>query len=102
MFSPSLSTALSGMQAATTRLHAAAHSIANANTDPESRTDVRVEQRARAGGGGTDVYTVATFERPGIGDSIAEARGASRLYDLSARLVERSDETWQSTLDMMA
>lgn len=101
-----LSTSLSGMQAATTRLDVSAHNIANAQT-PDFRREV-VQQQTLGTGLAQEqpgvVTTIGKSEEIGadLAADLVEQMQASYSYKANLRSIRTQDEMMGSLLDVHA
>jgi flagellar hook-associated protein FlgK len=95
-----ISTALSGLNAASLRLDTAAHNIANTLT-PNFRRQTVVQQALPGGGVAASVERAA---EPGgsLADDLIGQMSASYAYKANLKVVQTQDEIMGSLLDLKA
>jgi hypothetical protein len=95
--------AVTGMQAAHTRMAVAAHNIANLSTDGFQRQAVIASALP---GGGVATTVEPTAARPGAGEfalaDIIELKLASYQFRANALVLQRTDDTLGALLDVRA
>jgi flagellar hook protein FlgE len=94
------SIALSGVQAASTRMDAAAHNVANAQTPNFKREVVHLASQETEG----VVASVGQSEEigPDLAADLIEERAASYAYKANLRTIETQDQMLGSLLDVKA
>lgn len=102
-----LTTAASGLQAASQRTHAAAHDIANVNTPGARRTRVETSTvvatpaGSAAGGSGVEAQLRAGDGAPDLGASLVELLRAETAFKANAALVRATEDLARKTLDIV-
>lgn len=97
---PALSTASSGLQAASRRLDTAAHNVANALTPGFQRQQVQASARAE---GGVDTR-IDRAPEPGVSleQEVVDQLAAAASYKANLKVIETVDRTLGRLLDQRA
>ena len=95
-----ISTALSGMNAALSHLDAAANNIANSQTPGYRR--LAVEQQASAGGGVTTTIVQADAAGPSLAEDIVSQMNASYVFKANLRVLQTEHSLLGALLDEKA
>lgn len=105
---PILTTAASGLQAASRRAEAAAHDIVNVNTPGARRTRVETSTvvaspaGAAAGGSGVEAQLRAGDGPPELGASLVELVRAETAFKANAAVVRTAEEISRDAIDILA
>lgn len=103
-----LTTATSGLLAASRRAEAAAHDIANVNTPGARRTRVETATvvaspaGAATGGSGVAVQLLAGDGPPDLAASVVELLRAETAFKANAEVVRSAEDTAREALDLLA
>ncbi len=102
---PVLSTATSGLRAASLRANNAASNIVNINTPGYTATTVS-QGTVRtggniAGGSGINAQIIATELGPDLGEEIIQLIEAETVYRANARVLETASDLSRDTLDII-
>lgn len=101
-----LSTATSGLRAASVRANSAANNIVNINTPGYAASNV-VQNTIRtngniSGGSGVEAQLIGSGLSPDLGQEIIQLIEAETTYRANARVLETANETSREVLDIIS